>query len=102
MTQAGRITLIGASCNNSKAADYDPPLVMQRRRRALRLTNISWVILSVAVFGADVDVPVISQMRLAVPGAKRAKVIARAQAGPELDVVVTLAGIKEWPPGQNQ
>src|SRR5436305_9105172 len=68
---------------------------------ASRATSMAWILSCAAVFGADLDSPVISQMRLAVPGANQVRVIARVQADSELEVVVTLAGTKDWPPGQD-
>ena len=65
-------------------------------------TTIGWILLSVVISGADLDRAVVSQMRLAVPGTDQVRVVARVQAAPELDVVVLLAGSRDWPPGQDQ
>jgi len=50
--------------------------------------------------GADLNTSVVSQMRLAVLGADQVRVLARAHADSELDVVITLArsrGLATWP-----
>src|SRR4051794_23865512 len=65
-------------------------------------TTIGWILLSVAISGADLDRAVVSQMRLTVPGTDQIRVVARVQAAPELDLVVLLAGSKDWPPGQGK
>ncbi|MFL6449789.1 MAG: hypothetical protein ACJ746_19215 [Bryobacteraceae bacterium] len=64
-------------------------------------TSLAWIMLSAAVSGADLDGPVIAQMRVAVPGFNQVRVVTRVQAAPKLDLVVTLAGGNQWPPGQN-
>lgn len=58
--------------------------------------------LSTWMDGADLNTSLVSQMRLAVPGADQVRVLARAHADSELDVVITLAGTRDWPPGQNE
>src|SRR3954454_25224528 len=62
-------------------------------------TTIGWILLSVAISGADLDRAVVSQMRVTVPGTDQIRVVARVQAAPELDLVVLLAGSKDLATG---